>query len=82
MEQAKVISGDPGFSSIERTMRSYSACYGDEKNAIELLSSKALRPAAATKDSLSLGSKRPCVGQETSTKIHKVLTSIDPSTKI
>lgn len=76
VEQAKVISADPDFSSLSRTFRTYSNC--DEKQAIDLLSNKTLRPNGATKDAISLGNKRPCVGPETSRKVFKVLTSTDP----
>ena len=49
---------------------------------MELLSKKALRPNGATKDSLTLGNKRPSVGVETSRKIFKVLTTLDPDLEI
>ena len=66
VEQAKVISADQDFSSLNRAVKSYSNCMHDEKRAVEILSKKALRPNGATKDSLTLGNKRPSVGVETS----------------
>lgn len=82
VEQAKVITADTGFATIEATIRSYAGCHNDERMAVDLLIGKTLRPSGATKDSLSLGNKRPSVGQETSRKIYKVLTSIDADLKI
>ena len=73
VEQAKVISNESEFSSLNRAVTSYSNCLNDEKQAVELLSKKALRPNGATKDSLTLGNKRPSVGVETSRKVFKVL---------
>ena len=81
VEQAKVIANCPEFSSLHRAFRTYANC-DDEKEAISMLSNKALRPAGASKDALSLGNKRPCVGPETSKKRFKVLTSTDPDLKI
>ena len=78
IEHAKVISADPAFASIDRALETYDACE-DEKKAIELLSGKSIRPNGATKDKISLGQSRPCVGQETSRKVHKVLTCLDPN---
>ena len=78
IEHAKVISADPAFASIDRALETYDECGGDEKKAIELLSGKSIRPNGATKDKISLGQSRPCVGQETSRKVHKVLTCLDP----
>ena len=37
-----------------------------KKHVVEMLSKKALRPNGATKDSLTLGNKRPSEGPETS----------------
>lgn len=82
VEQAKVISNESEFSSLNRAVTSYSNCLNDEKKAVELLSKKALRPNGATKDSLTLGNKRPCVGVKTSRKIFKVLTTLDPDLEI
>ncbi len=65
-----------------RCLESYDCCQGDDKRAVNLLSGKSLRPAGATKASLSLGSSRPCVGPETSKKVHKVMTSLDGNDKI
>ena len=78
IEHAKVISADPNFASIDRAHESYEDCYGDEKKAIELLSGKSIRPNGATKDKISLGQSRPCIGPETSRKVHKALTCLDP----
>ena len=78
IEQAKVISADPAFATIDRAHETYEECYGDEKKAIELLSGKSIRPSGATKDKISLGQSRPCIGPETSRKVHKVLTCLDP----
>ena len=82
VEQAKVISNESEFSSLNRAVKSYSNCLNDEKQAVELLSKKALRPNGSTKDSLTLGNKRPSVGVETSRKVFKVLTTLDPDLEI
>ena len=81
IEQAKVISSDPGFASIHRATETYSNCF-DEKSAIGLLSGKSVRPAGATKDSLALGSSKPSVGQETSRKVYKILSSTNGSERL
>lgn len=82
IEHAKVIAADPGFASIDRTMDTYAPCLNDEKKAVELLSTKPLRPAGATIAGPALGRSRPSVGPETSRKVFKVLTSLDANTKI
>ena len=82
VEQAKVISNEPEFSSLNNAIKTYENCLHDEKQAVELLSNKALRPNGATKDSLTLGNKRPSVGVETSRKIFKTLTTLDPELEI
>ena len=81
VEQAKVISNEPEFSSLNNAMKTYENCL-DKKQAVELLSNKALRPNGATKDSLTLGNKRPSVGVEKSRKIFKALKTLDPELEI
>ena len=81
IEQAKVISSDPGFASVHRATNTYANCF-DEKSAIGLLSGKSVRPAGATKDSLALGSSKPSVGQETSRKVYKILSSTNGSDRL
>ena len=81
VEQAKVISNEPEFSSLNNAMNTYENCL-DKKQAVELLSNKALRPNGATKDSLTFGNKKPSVGVETSRKIFKALTTLNPELEI
>ena len=81
IERSKVITNDPGFSTIQRATSSYAKC-SDEKEAIGLLSAKTLRPSGATQNTLALGNSRPKVGEETSRKVYRVLTSLDPNERL
>ena len=81
IERSKVITNDPGFSTIQRATSSYARC-SNEKEAIGLLSAKTLRPSGATQNTLALGNSRPKVGEETSRKVYRVLTSLDPNERL
>ena len=70
----------PSCFSFEVVLGGSSSILGTYYQVI--FTKKALRPNGATKDSLTLGNKRPSVGPETSRKVFKVLTTLDPTLEI
>ena len=76
MEKSKIIINDKNFSTIQRATETYANCV-DDKTASNLLSEKATRPSGSTQNNLALNQSGPKMGEITSRKIHRALTSLD-----
>lgn len=75
IEQAKVITAHPNFSSPATTIQTFLEA-DSEKEGEKLLTGIQVRPTASSKDFMSLGA-RSNVGTDTSKKVFRMMTATD-----
>ena len=80
IEQAKVITAHPNFSSPATTIQTFIET-GSDKEGEKLLTGIQVRPTASSKDFMSLGA-RSNVGADTSKKVFRMMTATDGNTII
>ena len=74
IEQAKVITSNPDFSSPTTTIQTF--LQANDKEGEKLLTAIHVRPTASSKDFMSL-SARSSVGAEISKKVYRMMTTED-----